>query len=183
MVVAEVHPKTKHPIEQLTMNQIVAQLQAGSSSLAQRAQRACGVFPDTPILSMSGLIPVQDLRAGMRLITRSGMRLIKEVRQITLPALPVIQIKAGTLAPGIPSHDLMLPAGQKIALPLAVPHQSKPEASLLLRPRPKVLTAFNLLMQNINVQQQVFEDETIFQISLAEQDFFSAANTQVLSPH
>lgn len=164
------------------MNQIVAQLQAGSSALAQRAQKICGVFPDTPVLALSGTVHAGNVQAGTRLITRGGLQTVREVRQITLPALPVICLGAGSLAPGIPSHDLVLPARQPVALPMAVPHSPHQAGSLLLRPRPKVMPAADIFMRDTKYEPQVIEDSQLIQIVLAEQDFLFAADLQILSP-
>jgi len=80
------------------------------------AEGTTGLMADSIILTMKGEMPVADLRAGDRIITRdAGMVTVKSVRQRAVTAT-MVQIKAGSLGHTRPERDVLLPAGQAVLI-------------------------------------------------------------------
>jgi hypothetical protein len=87
--------------------------------------QACGFLRGTRILTPTGKVCIEDLRAGDLVVTRfSGLRPIKWIGRQTFDGrslgetrdgLPVC-IHAGALGPGIPARDLYISAGHSLLI-------------------------------------------------------------------
>lgn len=77
------------------------QMAAGSSTT--------GIAAGTVVLTLDGALPVDFIEPGDRIITREGMRVVREVR-VARYSGPAIRIAAGALGHDRPEQDLILPA-------------------------------------------------------------------------
>lgn len=75
----------------------------------------CGIASGTVLATLDGLMPVDFLEPGDRVVTRAGMRVIREVR-VHRYSGPAVTITASALGHDRPEHDLTLPA----AIPILI---------------------------------------------------------------
>ncbi|WP_347313090.1 Hint domain-containing protein [Defluviimonas sp. SAOS-178_SWC] len=67
-----------------------------------------GIAAGTVILTLDGALPVEFLNPGDRIITREGMRVVREVR-VSRYSGAAIRVSAGALGHDRPEQDLVLP--------------------------------------------------------------------------
>jgi len=68
-----------------------------------------GIAAGTVVLTLDGALPVDFIEPGDRIITRDGMRVVREVT-VHRYSGPAIRIAAGALGHDRPEQDLVLPA-------------------------------------------------------------------------
>lgn len=83
---------------------------------ATAVQYAGGIVQGMRVLTMAGALPVEYLHPGERIITRSGMRVLRSVSVRVEAGAAVVHIAPGALGHGRPDADLVLPAGQTVRL-------------------------------------------------------------------
>ncbi len=81
------------------------------------AQHLCHGLPvGTPIMTADGLLPVEFLSPGDRIITRNGgMTPLDAIQAVTRPTR-LLQIAPGALGDAVPEADVRLPADQPVLL-------------------------------------------------------------------
>jgi hypothetical protein len=75
-----------------------------------------GVLAGSLVRTLDGILPVEFLEPGDRVITRSGMRRLGSVSVSLRRMLPVVRISAATQAHDRPEHDLLLAPGQPVVV-------------------------------------------------------------------
>lgn len=89
---------------------------AGASPGAATAEAGfAGIAAGTAILTLDGALPVDFIEPGDRIVTRSGMRVVREVA-VRRWSGPAMRIAAGALGEGRPEQDLILPAATPVLL-------------------------------------------------------------------
>ncbi len=89
---------------------------SGYTGAACDIEQPRGLSTGTIVLTMKGETPVEDIKAGDRVITRdSGMAVVKAARsrRITTRA---VRIMAGSLGHTRPERDVLVPAAQPILI-------------------------------------------------------------------
>lgn len=74
-----------------------------------------GIASGTVVLTLDGALPVEFLSPGDRIITREGMRVVREVN-VHRYSGPAIRVSAGALGHDRPEQDLVLPTETMILL-------------------------------------------------------------------
>lgn len=72
-----------------------------------------GIAQGTRVLTLDGALPVEFLTPGDRIITRSGMRLLRAV-QVTTARMDLVRVSAGTLGHDRPERPLLLGARAQV---------------------------------------------------------------------
>jgi hypothetical protein len=72
------------------------------------------VVAGTPIQTLEGALPVEFLQPGDRVLTRSGMRRLREVQVSLVKNARMVRIAHETLGVDRPSHDILVSAGQLV---------------------------------------------------------------------
>jgi hypothetical protein len=75
-----------------------------------------GIMAGTRIRTLDGLIPVEYLEPGDRIVTRDGARRLVAVSVRKRRMAAVVRIRAITLGHDRPEHDLLLAPGQPVML-------------------------------------------------------------------
>lgn len=75
-----------------------------------------GILEGTMIMTLKGAIPVQFLRAGDRVITRSGAVTLREITQRRIGSGQVVRVRAGALGHDRPETSLSLFAQQPVVV-------------------------------------------------------------------
>jgi len=73
-----------------------------------------GLFVGTTIMTLAGEKAVEDLKAGDRVITRSGARAIRSLRSMMLPTAKMVCISASALGVDQPAADMHVAFDQGI---------------------------------------------------------------------
>lgn len=90
----------------------------GISAVEVRAdqQLVIGMAAGTRIRTLDGVLPVEFLQPGDRIVTRSGARRLVAVSVRQSRALDVVRVKASTLGHDRPEADLLVGPGQPIVV-------------------------------------------------------------------
>ena len=75
-----------------------------------------GVVTGTPVLTADGALPVEYLAAGDRVVTRSGLRVLRGISVRVIRRAALVRIGSGTLGIGRPDADVLVPAGQPVLI-------------------------------------------------------------------
>lgn len=75
-----------------------------------------GLMAGTLVRTLDGILPVEFLEPGDRIITRSGMRRLGSVSVSKRRKLRVVRISASSLGHDRPEHDLLLAPGQPVVI-------------------------------------------------------------------
>jgi hypothetical protein len=73
-----------------------------------------GMAAGTKVRTLDGVLPVEFLQPGDRIVTRSGARRLVAISVRQSPALDVVRVKASTLGFDRPDADLLLGPGQQV---------------------------------------------------------------------
>jgi hypothetical protein len=85
-----------------------------SVDAGQKAEKQ-GIAAGTVILTLDGALPVEFLSPGDRVITREGMRIVREIT-VERYSGAAIRVSAGALGHDRPEQDLVLPVDTKILI-------------------------------------------------------------------
>lgn len=75
-----------------------------------------GLLAGTQIRTLDGLLPVEFLQPGDRIITRAGMRRLMAISVQRRKASTVVRVRATTLGHDRPENDLVLAPGQPVMI-------------------------------------------------------------------
>lgn len=81
----------------------------------QLAQRTRGVSSGTIVATLEGYLPVEFLSVGDRIVTRNGMRVLRQI-SVQRYSGPAVRITASALGHDRPEQDLTVPAGMPILI-------------------------------------------------------------------
>ncbi len=70
----------------------------------------------TPVLTLAGIRPAEEIRPGDRLVARSGAVAVLAAEKTILAQAEMVAIAASTLAHGRPGETLLVPAHQPLLL-------------------------------------------------------------------
>lgn len=75
-----------------------------------------GLVAGTLVRTLDGILPVEFLEPGDRVVTRSGARQLGSISVSKRRMLRVVRISASTLGHDRPEHDLILAPGQRVVI-------------------------------------------------------------------
>jgi hypothetical protein len=81
---------------------------------AEIDQTLTGVLAGTFICTLDGLLPVEFLQPGDRVVTRAGARPIAAVSVLRRRAMDLVRIRSSVLGPDQPAQDLLVAPGQPL---------------------------------------------------------------------
>ncbi|MCB2128605.1 MAG: Hint domain-containing protein [Rhodobacteraceae bacterium] len=85
-----------------------------SVGAGQKAEKQ-GIAAGTVILTLDGALPVEFLSPGDRVITREGMRVLRDIT-VQRYSGAAIRVSAGALGHDRPEQDLVLPADTRLLI-------------------------------------------------------------------
>jgi hypothetical protein len=77
---------------------------------------APGMLVGTMVRTLDGVLPVEFLERGDRIVTRSGARRIASVAVLARRHVQLIRIRASTMGHDRPDRDLLLTPGQPVVI-------------------------------------------------------------------
>lgn len=93
------------------MTSLVTETSATASTMPR-----CGIAAGAPVLTLSGVQPVEFISVGDRVITRNGARTVKAVEISVIRNDHVIRISEGVLGKDRPEADLLVAPNQPILI-------------------------------------------------------------------
>lgn len=85
---------------------------AGGAGVPQ----AQGMLAGTMVRTLDGLIPVEFLTPGDRIVTRAGARRLTSVSVVVRKQVDLVRVKASTMGHDRPDQDLLLSLGQPVLI-------------------------------------------------------------------
>ncbi|MDZ4095512.1 MAG: Hint domain-containing protein [Paracoccaceae bacterium] len=84
---------------------------------AQHPPRAlCGLTAGTPVLTLAGVMPVEFLTPGDRIITRNGARPLRAIRVEVVTSARMIRVCASAIGIDQPQDDILIRPDQQILI-------------------------------------------------------------------
>jgi hypothetical protein len=85
---------------------------SGGAGLPQ----ATGMLVGTMVRTLDGVLPVEYLTPGDRIVTRAGARRLASISVITRKLVDLVRIRASTMGHDRPEHDLLLAPDQQVII-------------------------------------------------------------------
>ena len=92
----------------------MAQVQSTAAAPGTAQAPLQAMLAGTSVLTLEGELPVEFLQPGDRVLTRAGMRRLKQVEVSVVQNARVVCIAHGTLGVDRPAEDVMVSAAQQI---------------------------------------------------------------------
>jgi Hint domain len=80
------------------------------------AAQATGVLLGTMVRTLDGVLPVEYLTPGDRIVTRSGARSLTSVSVAARKGVDLVRIRASTMGHDRPDQDILLSPGQPVII-------------------------------------------------------------------
>ncbi len=77
---------------------------------------APGILAGTLVRTLDGVLPVDYLTPGDRIVTRAGMRRLVSVSVVARKGIDLVRIRASTMGHDRPDRDLLLSPGQPVVI-------------------------------------------------------------------
>jgi Hint domain len=77
---------------------------------------APGILAGTTVRTLDGLLPVEFLVPGDRIVTRAGMRRLTSISVVSRKMIDLVRIRASTVGHDRPEQDLFVAPGQPILI-------------------------------------------------------------------
>ncbi len=77
---------------------------------------APGMLTGTTVRTLDGLLPVDFLTPGDRIVTRAGARRLTSVAVVARRQVDLVRLKASTMRHDRPEQDLLLSPGQPVII-------------------------------------------------------------------
>lgn len=78
--------------------------------------QAQGMLAGTMVRTLDGLIPVEFLTPGDRIVTRAGARRLTSVSVVARKQVDLVRVRASTMGHDRPDQDLLLSPGQPVLI-------------------------------------------------------------------
>ena len=75
-----------------------------------------GMLAGTMVRTLEGVLPVEYLTPGDRIVTRAGMRRLASVSVVARKMVDLVRIRASTVGHDRPDQDLLLSPGQPVVI-------------------------------------------------------------------
>lgn len=85
---------------------------AGGAGMAP----APGMLSGTMVRTLDGVLPVDYLTPGDRIVTRAGMRRVTSISVVSRKMIDLVRIRASTMGHDRPDRDLLVSPGQPILI-------------------------------------------------------------------
>jgi len=77
---------------------------------------APGLLAGTTICTLDGLLPVEHLAPGDRIVTRAGARRLASISVVARKQVDLVRIRASTMGHDRPDRDILLAPGQPVVI-------------------------------------------------------------------
>jgi hypothetical protein len=134
--------------------------------------RPSELLAGTPVLTLSGAIPVEFVGPGDKLVTRSGVQAVTKITSRHVPLTHVIRISAKTFVNFPTGHDLRLAMDQEVLI--------RDWRALALTGRKKAMIPLGRLVDGEFICPEVIRDQQAVRLHFAEPQVIYTGNLEVL---
>lgn len=132
-----------------------------------------GLLAGCKILTLEGYTPIQNLRPGARVITRSGMKRLTGLH-ISKRRMKSVSVKAGSLGYNRPARDLQMSPEQVVMV--------RDWRADILHGRDAVLVPIRTLLDETYIySDHVTRHHDVFELSFDAQEIFYADGVELVS--
>jgi hypothetical protein len=135
---------------------------------------AAGILAGTLVRTLDGILPVEFLEPGDRIITRSGTRQLGSISVSKRRMMRVIRISASTQGHDRPEHDLLLVPGQPVVI--------RGWRAKALYGVPVAAVPAERLADGAFVRIETLPDARIFTLRFAEDEVIWAEGVEIACP-
>lgn len=130
-----------------------------------------GILAGTLVRTLDGILPVEFLEPGDRVITRTGARKVGSISVSRRRMLRMIRITASTLGHDRPEHDLLVAPGQPVVI--------RDWRALTLFGKPVAVVPAQRLVDGKFVVSEVVPDAVLFTLRFAEDEVIWAEGLEI----
>lgn len=135
---------------------------------------ASGILAGTLVRTLDGILPVEFLEPGDRVITRSGMRRLGSISVSRRRNLRMVRISASTQGHDRPEHDLLVAPSQLVVV--------RDWRAMALFGQASVAIPAERLVDNAFVLREVVADAQLFTLRFAEDEVIWAEGLEIACP-
>ena len=133
-----------------------------------------GLVGGTQVRTLDGILPVEFLEPGDRVITRSGARRLGSISVSKRRKLRVVRISASTLGHDRPENDLLLAPGQPVVI--------RDWRARALYGSPVALIPAARLVDGDFIRAEVLAEVRLFTLRFAEDEVIWAEGLEIACP-
>lgn len=143
------------------------------SDIIPLATSQSGVFAGASILTMQGNVAIENLEAGMRIITRNGARVLKDVKKNQIKAR-LISVGPGTLGLNRPETVLRVAPDQELLI-------RDWRAQMLFSRDAVIMTASRLIDGKYVLADDEAEVVDTYELCFDDEEIFYADGVEIVS--
>ncbi len=132
-----------------------------------------GLIEGAQVLTLNGYVPIEELQPGQRIITRSGMRVLREKRLESHMMRP-IRVGRGTLGFTRPNADMLMAPDQEVMV-------RDWRAEMLFGRDMVIMDIARLVDGKYISQMEELEMHNVYQLAFDEEEIFYADGVEIIS--
>ena len=133
-----------------------------------------GILAGSLVRTLDGILPVEFLEPGDRVITRSGACRVGSISVSRRRMLPMIRITASTQGHDRPEHDLLVAPGQPVVI--------RDWRAKAIFGQPVAIVPAERLMDGRFVLAETLPDAVLFTLRFAEDEVIWAEGLEIACP-
>lgn len=137
--------------------------------------KLAGLMAGTQVLTMKGYVPIEDLKAGDRIITRNGMRPLMSLHVEEHEMRPIL-VSQGTLGFNRPNDHMKMAPDQEVMV--------RDWRAEMLFGRDMVIVNINTIVDGKYIaQDDVAAMHKVFQLHFADEEIFYADGVEIVADY
>ncbi len=145
----------------------------GGTEIAGEREAVTGLAAGNNILTMTGYVKVEDLKAGDRIITRNGARILRELVATTHMMRP-IKVGSNTLGYSRPASEMLMAPDQEVMV--------RDWRAEVLFGEDFVITRINRMVDGKYISESaVLAEHTVYELCFDEEEIYYADGVEIIS--
>lgn len=132
-----------------------------------------GLLGSCHVLTMRGRMQISELQAGDRIITRSGLRILRELR-VTTQSFRAIAVGKGTLGYTRPTEDMLMAPDQEVIV-------RDWRAEILFGRNAVIMPIDRMIDGKYIAQQEAMTEHKVYELRFDREEIFFADGIEVLT--
>lgn len=139
----------------------------------ENSAKITGLLADCNVLTMQGYVPVSKLQAGDRIITRNGMRVLRELKR-TSHEFRAVAVGCGTLGFNRPATAMLMAPGQEVMV--------RDWRAEMLFGRDQVIVPIERMVDGTYIAEaDEMAQHDVFELCFDEEEVFYADGVEIIS--
>lgn len=145
----------------------------GGGNEMTEAANVTGLLGNCNVLTMSGYKPIAELEAGERIITRNGLRVLREL-SVTTHTFRAITVGKGTLGFSRPSATMMMAPDQEVMV-------RDWRAEVLFGRDAVIIPIARMVDGKYIAEQEEIKEHSVFELRFDSEEVFYADGVEIIS--